>query len=545
MRRLVPLGTFVIALPFSAATSQTPSDRRSVDVLDYDITLDVPDSGRFIRGDATLTIARHASANTLTLDLLDPTVLEVAVNGATVRSTRGRETLDVPLPPWRGNSDTVRVRVVYEGVVTDGLVATRDEMGRWTYFGDNWPNRGRHWIPSIDHPSDKATVTWTVRAPSNRTVVANGLRVEQRPIVSGKDAPLRTLTRWRESRPIPVYVMVIAVAPMIERSLGETACGLAEHARCVVQSVYVDPELADYPPGNFAEAPRIVEYFGRLIGPFPYEKLAHLQSATRFGGMENASAIFYSDQAFEARNVPVGLIAHEIAHQWFGDAVTPREWPHLWLSEGFATYFDALWTERSRGDSAFRAQLRDLRGNVVGAEVVATRPVIDTTERSLMSLLNANSYQKGGLVLHMLRREVGDSVFYGALRAFYMAHRHGNALSSDLQSAVERAAGRPLDWFFDQWLRRPGFPELTIRWTHDSASRRVVLDVEQSERFGLWRVPLNVALETSEGLRTVRVDVPPSRVTRITVPIELSARPARVVFDPGDDLLATIALRPE
>jgi aminopeptidase N len=544
MHRLVHLGALLVALPFSAATSQTTSDRRSVDVLDYDITVDIPDSGRFIRGDATLTIARHASAQTLTLDLLDPTVREVAVNGATVRSTRARETLDIPLPAWRGNTDTVRVRVVYEGEVTDGLIATRDEMGRWTYFGDNWPNRARHWIPSIDHPSDKATVTWTVRAPSNLTVVANGLRVDHRPLIGGKNGLRRALTRWRESRPVPVYVMVIAVAPMVERSLGETACGLVERARCVVQSVYVDPELADYPPGNFAEAPRIVEYFGRLIGPFPYEKLAHLQSATRFGGMENASAIFYSDEAFETRNVSVGLIAHEIAHQWFGDAVTLREWPHLWLSEGFATYFDALWTERSRGDSAFRSQLRGLRASVLGAQVVATRPVIDTTERTLMALLNANSYQKGGLVLHMLRREVGDSAFFSALRAYYMAHRHGNALSSDLQAAVERAANRPLDWFFDQWLRRPGFPELTIRWTHDTTSRRVVLDVEQSARFGLWRVPLTVALETGGGLRTARVDIPASRASRITVPIELSVRPARLVFDPGDDLLATIALSP-
>jgi aminopeptidase N len=542
MHRLVPFGAFVAVLSFSAAIGQTVSDRRSVDVLDYDITLDVPDSGRFIRGDATLTIARPASANSLTLDLLDPMVREVAVNGAAVRSTRTRETLDVPLPPWSGRTDTLRVRVVYEGEVTDGLIATRDEMGRWTYFGDNWPNRARHWIPSVDHPSDKATVTWTVRAPSKLTVVANGLRVDQRPLVGAKDASPRTLTRWRESRPIPVYVMVIAAAPLVERSLGETACGFAERARCVVQSVYVDPELADYPPGNFSEAPRIVEYFGRLIAPFPYGKLAHLQSATRFGGMENASAIFYSDEAFEKRNVSVGLIAHETAHQWFGDAVTPREWPHLWLSEGFATYFDALWTERSRGDSAFRAQLRALRTDVIGAKVVATRPVIDMTERTLMSLLNANSYQKGALVLHMLRREVGDTAFFSALRDYYMAHRHGNALSSDLQAAVERAAGRPLDWFFDQWLRRPGFPELTIRWAHDTASRRVVVAVEQSERFGLWRVPLDIAIATSDGLRTVRVDIPASRTARVTVPIELSARPDRVVFDPGDDLLATIAV---
>src|SRR2546426_12005114 len=149
------------------------------------------------------------------------------------------------------------------------------------------------------------------------------------------------------NEPIPVYLMVIAAAPLYEYDLGETACGLTLVGRCVHQWAYVDPRLADFLPGPFRSAGDIVSYFGSLVGPFPYEKLAHLESSTRFGGMENATAIFYADQPFRKRTMADGVVAHETAHQWFGDAVTETEWSHLWLSEGFATYFAALWTRRS------------------------------------------------------------------------------------------------------------------------------------------------------------------------------------------------------
>src|SRR5205814_7224157 len=141
----------------------------------------------------------------------------------------------------------------------------------------------------------------------------------------------------------------------------------------------------------------IVRFYASTVAPFPYEKLAHLQSATRFGGMENATAIFYSDDLFRKEGASnERTIAHEIAHQWFGDAVTEREWPHLWLSEGFATYFAALWNNKAHGDSAFKAGLKDIRDRVLNDTVaVAQRPVIDTIETNLLDLLNRNSHEKG------------------------------------------------------------------------------------------------------------------------------------------------------
>src|SRR6185503_19281348 len=268
--------------------------RPGIDVLDYALTVDLPDTGSFIRGDAVLTLRRTARVDTLVLDLRALRVSRVTLDDRPRRFARTDSTVLISLP--RGDSGRYHVRVTYSGRVTDGLIARRDSLGRWTYFGDNWPNRARYWIPSVDHPSDKATVTWTVRGPVGRTVVANGTLLETRTTGTGRRA--RTTTRWRESQPIPPYLMVIGAGPLTRVDLGETACGLSELRRCVRQSVYVAPDVAPTMPGNFAKAGEIVRFFASQVGPFPYEKLAHLQSATRFGGMENASAIFYSDRAF-------------------------------------------------------------------------------------------------------------------------------------------------------------------------------------------------------------------------------------------------------
>jgi len=527
--------------PGTAAAQQTHPYRPGVDVLHYALTIDLPDTGAVIRGDALLTVRRTARMDTLVLDLRSLRVAQVTVGNSARAFRRTDSTIHVPLP--RGDTGTFRVRVIYSGRVTDGLIVRQDSLKRWTYFGDNWPNRARFWIPSVDHPSDKATVSWTVRGPASLTVVANGTLVDTRTVGAGPAR--RSTTRWRAAKPIPTYLMVIGAAPLIRHDLGETACGLAEMQRCVRQSVYVAPEQRAAVPGHFAKAGDMVRFFSELVAPYPYEKLAHLQSSTRFGGMENATAIFYDDRLFRRPNgVSEGLIAHETVHQWFGNSVTGRDWPHLWLSEGFATYFAALWTERAHGDSAFKAQMANVRRVILSDTVaVANRPVIDTAQSDLMMLLNANSYQKGGWVLHMLRGELGDSAFFSGVRAYYGKHRHGTAVSSDLQAALEEASGRSLASFFDQWLRRPGYPEVEISWETDASERSIALTVTQGDRFGAFEFPLRLAFTDSLGaVRHVEVAIPAVPETQLQLPISGSVRSVEV--DPDVQVLGRFTVRP-
>ena len=545
-----PLRTALGVLAFAplAAHAQgrslTGASRPGIDVLHYEFRVEfppgaMPDTVRFV---ATTTLRRTTAAPALDLDLVDAMRVDgVTVNGAAVRFTRERAQVHVGLPAGAGDTLTVAVR--YHGVPADGLVVRRDSAGAWTAFGDNYPDRARQWLATVDHPSDKATVDWIVRAPGSHRVIANGELLEETP-EAGVSKPRMVITHWRSVRPLYTAVMVIGVAPFAVYELGNTACNLAELPGCVRQSVWITPDVRGYMPGPFAKAGEIVALFSRLVGPYPYEKLAHVQSSTRYGGMENASAIFYADETYRRRTMSEGLIAHETAHQWFGDAVTEREWPDVWLSEGFATYFAALWTEHSRGDSAFRADLTRMRAQVLGARITGEKAVVDEGLDDLRRLLNSNVYQKAGFVLHMLRREVGDSAFFRGVRAYYARYRHGNAMTDDFRRELEASSGVDLAWFFDQWMRRPGVAALTIAWRWDAGRRALVLDVTQDPRRDPYRVNLSLDVTDAAGrTQRVRAAIPSTRTATVEVPVPMDGPPARVAFDPDVSLLGTVASR--
>jgi aminopeptidase N len=547
MRKAFP---FVMAL--LVGTGNLEAQQRvlqiGIDVLNYEFTIQLPETGRRIDAHAAITVRRSSNQKNIILDLVALQVDTVWVNTKHSPFQKDNATLVVPLGPQiRPTPDTLLIEIHYFGEVKDGLIIQTDSKGRWIAFGDNWPTRARYWLPTVDDPSDKATVTWNIIAPTDRKVVANGLLIEEKVLSFEEETAKgkRKLTRWKMSRPIPPYLMVIAAAPLVSYDLGVTATGLSEFPPGVRQSVYVFPEQADYLPGPFERAGDIVEFFSKTVAPFPYEKLAHLQSSTRFGGMENASAIFYADGVFRRHTVTYGLIAHETAHQWFGDAVTPGSWGHVWLSEGFASYFEKLWVERSEGDSAFRSGMKRFRNEIIDASEVRDRPVIDTLETQLMRLLNTNSYQKGAWVLHMLRSMLGDSLFFGGIKSYYMIHRHSNATSDDLCDDLGAFSHTDLRWFFDQWLRRPGYPEIAVGWKYDAQAQSITLEVDQGSRFEPYRFPLKVEIQNGGGKsRTFAVDVPAKHSFRVDLPGQWNYSPAKLLFDPSVELLATFKSKP-
>lgn len=528
-----------------ARASLTGGSRPGLDVQHYEFQVDFSPRGLddTLSVSSTIVVHRTARADSLVLDLRRAMqVQEARVNGATVGVARDSATVRLPLPA--GTRDTLRVALRYRGRPTDGLIVRRDSSGAWTAFADHFPDRAREWLATVDHPSDKATVTWVVRAPEGYRVIANGELQEETPEPATANRPAMWLTRWTSHRPLYTGVMVIGVSRFATYELGRTACGLGELPGCVPQSVWITPDVRDYMPGPFARAGEMVALYSRLIGPFPYEKLAHVQSSTRYGGMENASAIFYADNIYRRRSMSEQLIAHESVHQWFGDAVTTREWPHVWLSEGFATYLAAYWAEHARGDSAMRNEVERMRETVLKARVSVEKPIVDESLADLRYVLNSNVYQKAGFTLHMLRQEVGDSAFFRAIRGYYARHRHGNALTGDFVREVEATSGRQLDWFFEQWMMRPGFAELTAGWRFEAGRKALVLTVSQGTRFQPYRVNLALDVTDARGrVQRVRVTVPAARVATIPVPLALDAPPRSVVFDPDATLLGTVVAR--
>ena len=277
----------------------------------------------------------------------------------------------------------------------------------------------------------------------------------------------------------------------------------------------------------------ILDFFEDYIARYEYEELENVQSTTRYGGMENAGCIFYDENAFNGRLTGEDLLAHEIAHQWFGNSATESDWPHLWLSEGFATYFTNLYIRSKYGEEAFDQQLQKDRKKVLQFAERYEHPVVDTVYSEIETLLNANAYQKGSWVLHMLHYQLGDSVFKKCIQEYYGEFRLANASTSDLQSVFEKVSGVDLDQFFRQWLYTSGQPELKVIL---AGKRKVCkLRIEQVQKQAPFQFPLMIRFTLKNGEVINREFQINSRYQEFT--LELDEPISDMKIDPGTDLL--------
>ena len=236
----------------------------------------------------------------------------------------------------------------------------------------------------------------------------------------------------------------------------------------VAQQVWVFPQDAATGERVFdLTGRRAFDFFSEQIGPYAYEKLAHVQAAGLGGGTEHATVIFYGEKGVAAGNAPV---VHEVAHQWWGNAVTERDWDDVWLSEGFATYFTLLYTEHFDGRDAFVRGLRSSRERILQIEKkTPDTPVIHRNLSDMRRVLNQFVYQKGGWTLHMLRYQLGTERFWDGIREYYRRYQNQNASTDDLRLVMEQASGQDLSWFFAQWLTRSGVPALAGGWYFDAS----------------------------------------------------------------------------
>ena len=273
-----------------------------------------------------------------------------------------------------------------------------------------------------------------------------------------------------------------------------------------------------------------LEFFIKNIGSYPYEKLYNVQSTTRFGGMENAGCIFYDENALTGKHTMDDLLAHEVAHQWFGNSVTETDWEHLWLSEGFATYFTNLNIENRFGRDKMNEQLIKDRNRVISYSKHAMLPVIDTITTDLMKLLNPNAYQKGSWFLHMLREKIGNDAFWKGIRAYYDIYKYKNASTQDFMLSMERASGQNLQSFFDQWLKRSGHPVLKTTIT-----KRNRFQIEQIQEGDAFEIKLDLKLVYANGESQILSYNVPSKV--FTYKSNDKRTIEKVIIDPYTNLL--------
>ena len=484
------------------------------DALHYGVALRLPETGTTIA--AVVAIQwRLSSSEPIRVDLDTAfTIQAVSLEGA--QAEWSRQGLQLYIEHQRTPGDTAVLVISYSGSPADGLVIRDGPTGR-TYFADNWPDRARKWLASQDHPADKATVAWRVTAPLGLTVVANGTRTAVDTTEYG--------ARWsfEMPEPTPVHTMVVGAARLAVTELAPATCAV----RCVPVSVLAYPaDSAWAVEGPFRRASEMVDFFSETFGPFPYGELRHVETSTIFGGMENSTAIFYDERGWSAHRLSESTVAHETAHQWFGDAVSQSDWHHLWLSEGFASYSGALWAEHTRGAGGLRETMQQAAQRIRQSPV-RDRPIIDPDESRLMSLLNANNYQKGSWLLHSLRGLVGDTAFFGGIRAYYAAHRHGNALSREFATIMEKASGTSLDWYFRQALTQPGYPILDVTSRPVEGGLEVRLIQVQEAAWGSFRIP-GLQIRINGALH--QVDLDSRDVTRV-LPVDRADR-ATLEVDP-------------
>jgi aminopeptidase N len=529
-RLLGALPLLLLCLCARTAARDDYPRRTELDALQYRIRLALGEAGGEITAETEIVFAlRAAGVRSVALDLAGLTVDGVTEQGRPAQFSRSDGQLRVALGGTYRAGDLLTLAVKYHGAPSDGLYFKRNKFGDRTVFADNWPNRAHHWFPSLDHPYDKAKVEFFVTAPARYDVVANGRLVET---TSRQDGT--RLTHWREDVPVAVYCMVFGATEFSVLDAGAWNGTRLLH--------YLYPKDRDRGLVDHGRALRMLEFYSELVGPYPYEKLALVQSSTRFGGMENSSNIFFDENSYDGSGGMEGTVAHEIAHQWFGDSVTEADWHHLWLSEGFATYFGALFFERADGRDKFvRLMLREKERYTSDAGAVA-RPIHDPEVKDLFKLLNRNNYQKGGWVLHMLRRVVGDEKFFAGVADYYRTYRDSNALTEDFRRVMELHAGRPLDWFFRQWIYEPGFPAYDAAWRWDEPSKRLRLRVRQTQAGAPFRMPLDVEFKSGDVTRRETVEMSGREQS---FDFKLDSRPQAVAVDPDEWVLKTLTLRAE
>lgn len=517
-----------------------------VDVLEYVFRLTVSDESDAIEGVTTIEVEFDGEGRSeLPLDLVGPspdgktgmTVVGVWVAdglaGQTVSSARQDahergvparyehvgDRLRVELPAVATAGQRSFISVAYAGTPASGLEIGPTKHGDRSFFSENWPNRARQWLPTIDHPYDKARSQMVVTAPNHYQVISNGLLVEESDLGDGT-----RLTHWRQSVPIATWLNVVGIARFAVQHLDD-------YEGLPVQT-WVYPQDRDAGFHDFAVPTHaVLAYFAGAIGPYSYEKLANIQSNSVGGGMESASAIFYGDDSVTGersvrwRNV----IIHEIAHHWFGNSVTESDWDDVWLSEGFATYFTLLFREHAYGQDDFREGLREASERVFRFyEKDPDYRVVHDELDDMSRVATGMQYQKGAWTLHMLRGLIGTEKFWEGIRSYYARYRNLNASTADFRSVMEQASGRELGWFFDQWLRQGGIPAVAGSWSH--AGESVLLNLQQRQANYLFRLPMEVELRFDDGSTHRESIEMKASAERYTLPA--TRPPSAVVLDP-------------
>jgi aminopeptidase N len=492
---------------------------------------------RKVLGEVThsLSILRDGTAK-IVFDSAGLTIQKVTVNKAAAKFETTAEKLIIPLASEAKAGDKFEITVRYEGKPTKGMyfiLPDKDYPDRPSQIWTQGESEDTHYyLPTYDYPNDRLTTETILTVPASWITVSNGKLIS----VSDAGKGLKTWY-WKESVPSSTYLITVVVGEFDE---------VKDTWRGIPVTYYAPKGRGDRLPINYGHTPAMMELFSKKFGvDYPWEKYAQVMVDDFVaGGMENSSAttntstsLVHPKLAPEYLTGEDDLISHELGHQWFGDLVTCKDWGDIWLNEGFATFLEAVWTEAHFGrDQADYERWNNAREWFESANLW-NKPIVrhdfdDSSE------FDGNAYGKGGLVLYMLRHQLGDDAFYRGLKHYLEANRGKNVVTADLAKAIEESTHINVDRFFSQWIYGAGAPKFDLNYTYDAEKHQVMLTVKQTQKVeghvGLFRVPVDVEIETASGPKLYNINV--SREKQ-TFSLAADSAPFMVLFDKGGHIL--------
>ena len=523
-------------LPYTILAKDPYPKNPNIDILNYKFEIHLNDTSDIIYGSADIALNIKDSEDRVRLDLISQgkdgmgmEVKKVTFNGSEVSYSHDNDVLLIETGVLEYSSRDI-INVVYSGMPITGLIIGPNMHGDRTFFSDNWPNKARNWLPLVDHPYDKSTAEFVVIAPNHYQVISNGLLVEE----TNLNKELKK-THWKQSVPISCWLYALGVA--------EFAVDYVDYFEGKSIQTWVYKQDRDNGFYDFKiPTKNTMEFFSDYIGPFAYEKLANVQSNSVKGGMESATAIFYSDvsvtgdRSVRWRNV----VIHEVAHQWFGNCVTEYDWDDVWLSEGFATYFTLMFREHAYGRDDFVNGLNDAKRLVYNHyKTDKESSIVHNNLKDMKDVLTYSlQYQKGARVLHMLRNYVGEDNFREGIRNYYKKYYNSTTTTNQFKTEMEVVSGMNLDTFFDQWLYKGGNMVLDGNWKFDEKKGRIEVNLNQVQNDGyLFEMPVELGISYNdknlEKIQTVKLEKEKGRFY-----IASDSKPISIKIDPNTKLLA-------
>ena len=523
-------------LPYTILAKDPYPKNPNIDILNYKFEIHLNDTSDIIYGSADIALNIKDSEDRVRLDLISQgkdgmgmEVKKVTFNGSEVSYSHDNDVLLIETGALEYSSRDI-INVVYSGMPITGLIIGPNMHGDRTFFSDNWPNKARNWLPLVDHPYDKSTAEFIVIAPNHYQVISNGLLVEE----TNLSKELKK-THWKQSVPISCWLYALGVA--------EFAVDYVDYFEGKSIQTWVYKQDRDNGFYDFKiPTKHTMEFFSDYIGPFAYEKLANVQSNSVKGGMESATAIFYSDvsvtgdRSVRWRNV----VIHEVAHQWFGNCVTEYDWDDVWLSEGFATYFTLMFREHAYGRDDFVNGLNDAKRLVYNHyKTDKESSIIHNNLKDMKDVLTYSlQYQKGAWVLHMLRNYIGEDNFRQGIRNYYTKYYNSTTTTNQFKTEMEVVSGMNLDTFFDQWLYKGGNMVLDGNWKFDEMKGRIEVNLNQVQNDGyLFEMPIELGISYNdknlEKIQTVKLEKEKGRFY-----IASDSKPISIKIDPNTKLLA-------